>query len=502
MNRSAILLCLTTLLVACSTAPEPIKSTDESAYPATPPIFTNLPSTRPKTKVLTQFAAQTIQQYSQDGEITIKNNVKFPIRAQSELGTMKVDDVADVEIGTLIVSAPTTQAPYGLMRRVSSIVQNSDGTTSIETQEATLSDVIAGSDIKPGDIPEKIVSAPVEVSMMAVPPSKAMATQSLPKVLSLDDAKRLSQQGWDFFPVGSSKCSNSSSPENPIKRETCVGLKLWMTAQVDVGWWWAFPYLKGFGVWANGYVSADNSFNFVTEVSPQPKEYKMPGYNQRLVETPGPATVFWAGPIPIVLTPKIILDLTAEGSLNLQAGASVRASSSIPNISFGLGSEYDPVKYGFYCGNTVKNNAWGCQEINNTSEKFEQTRQNLLNWNQMSNPLSVSAEVYANASLNYTVSTKLQIGVYLYGIVGLAEELSPYIGPRLNLRTSVNSTDFKVKTQLDGGIYAGVKGRLYGGIDVLGFKLQGDIFPQGDVIPEQTLINFGQYCWTESRRTT
>ncbi|ANE43478.1 hypothetical protein SU48_06525 [Deinococcus puniceus] len=55
--------------------------------------------------MLTQFASQTIQQYSQDGEITIKKNIKFPIRAQSELGTMKIDDVADVEIGTLIVSA-------------------------------------------------------------------------------------------------------------------------------------------------------------------------------------------------------------------------------------------------------------------------------------------------------------------------------------------------------------------------------------------------------------
>jgi len=74
---------------------------------------------------------------------------------------MSVDEVDQVEPGTVIVSPPTDKAPYGVLRKVDSITENPDGTATVETSPATLAEAIAGSDLKPEDIQQTSYTVPV-----------------------------------------------------------------------------------------------------------------------------------------------------------------------------------------------------------------------------------------------------------------------------------------------------------------------------------------------------
>lgn len=474
------------------------KRTAPKDYPFTPPAYTGLPAKRPATKVLTDFAQKTIKDFSIDGKLTIDTRAVPPLRKQGELGTMSVDEVDQVEPGTVIVSPPTDKAPYGVLRKVDSITENPDGTATVETSPATLAEAIAGSDLKPEDIQQTSYTVPVNVSVLAVPKAGAPQNLTLPDYLTPESAQQLAPQ-WDFFPVDGGRCETpppAAMPLGIVNRSACIQLKLWMTVNVDIGWWFIFPYLKGFGAWANGWARVETSIAYNVQAPGLSQTVNLPGVSQTFLDTTGGVGVFWIGPIPVVVTPKVILQGGLSGTLSIQGNAGVAVSSSIPNVSFNLGTEQSPVQYGFYCGNTVANGYWGCKPVNNVAEKVEALRQQFTAWNPYSNPLALSGTASITTTLRYRANLSVQAGVYLYGTVGLAAALEPYAGPKITAGVEYNIQDpNQPVTRLRAGIYGGLDGRVMAGVNILGVSLSGDVIPQGAIVPETPLLPEFSRCW-------
>jgi hypothetical protein len=489
------------VLTACSSGDAPVlENQDSENYPSVPPAYTGLPANRPVTKVLTTFAQGTIERFSEDGSLVINTSAVPPLRVQGQLSTLKVDEVAKVAPGTVIVSPPTEKAPYGVLRKVKSVTKNPNGTTTVETTNATLAEAIAGSNLKPGDVKQTSFSMPLKV-MVAVPKNGAVVEQKLPDHLTPEMANQLAPQ-WNSDPIGtpSSSCKTSSVPLTPLPVGTmdqrgCIQVQLWLTVNIDIGWWFIFPYLQGFGAWANGFAKVDTGLDLNFRVPVEPlKPIALPGYKQTLIDDTNGIAVFWVGPIPVVVTPKTILEAGLRGTLNVTASAGATLTSSISNISFNLGTKEDPVQYGFYCGNTVTNGNWGCRGVDNTAEKIEALRQQFTNWNPTRNPLQLSASASLSTTLSYQAYLSLQEGIYLYGVVGLAASLEPYVGPKINATMDFNSQSNQVNTALTAGVYAGVIGRVFAGVDLLGIQLRGDIFNK-DLVPPTPILGEVKSCW-------
>jgi hypothetical protein len=135
------------LLASACTTEVPDTPQGWQPYPSAAPVETGLPAVRPKTKVLTKFASESITSMSADGTITLKANKVSPVRAASDLGTMKTDEPDKLEAGEIIVSAPTPEVPNGFMQKISDVTYDADGNAIIKTTQATLTEVIAGSDL-------------------------------------------------------------------------------------------------------------------------------------------------------------------------------------------------------------------------------------------------------------------------------------------------------------------------------------------------------------------
>ncbi len=492
------------VLAACSSGGTPVtENQDSENYPSVPPAYTGLPANRPVTKVLTTFAQGTIERFSEDGELVINTSIVPPLRVQGELSKLKVDEVAKVAPGTVIVSPPTEKAPYGVLRKIKSVTKNPNGTTTVETTNATLAEAIAGSNLKPGDVKKSSFSMPVEMSMIAVPKNGVVVEQKLPDHLTPEMAKQLAPQ-WDFFPIGTPDSSCPADVQVPLpplpvgtaNQHNCIQVKLWMTVNIDIGWWFIFPYLQGFGAWANGFAKVETGLTLnlnapIGQIDP----IKLPSPVQTLVDTPADVFVFWIGPIPVVIIPKVIVKTGLRGSLSLNASGGVSLNSSIPNVSFNLGDKENPVQYGFYCGNTVTNGNWGCRSVNNTAEKVNALRQQFTSWNPASNPLQLSASVSFSTTLSYEAYLSLQAGIYLYGVVGLAASLDPYVGPKITAGVEYNSQNNQPLTRFTAGVYAGAKGYISAGIDLLGIQLSGDIIPPTDLVPPISVLSEFRKCW-------
>lgn len=118
------------------------------AAPPTPEVATAPAPQSTQLKVLTQFASSTIEQLGSNGEITFSKPAQLPLRAQA-LEEMKLDDVTALTPGTIVASAPTATAPYGLLRRVLAVHTAGDKVT-LETEPATLEEALASGNFKPG----------------------------------------------------------------------------------------------------------------------------------------------------------------------------------------------------------------------------------------------------------------------------------------------------------------------------------------------------------------
>lgn len=506
MQKSLLFaLCLagTALLASCGNTPT---ETDSSAdYPSTPPAFTGLPANRPHTKVLTQFAANAVQSFGTDGRIVFDTKRSRPLRAAGELHRAKTDSPDTQAVGTILVSPPTAEAPYGFLRRITKVTTASDGSAVIETTEASLQEAIAGADIKPEEVTKSSIQVPVEVTLARTPKTPSN-THVLPERLPLSIAANNGVKPRFDIPIAESPsnyCKDESKPLGmgaTLNQSACVKVKLWATVDVNIGWWWIFPYLQGFGARLNGFANASLDADVSTlNITATPVKIQLPGqFDYTLVSTDFGTIAFWVGPIPVVITPQLKVSVGfGEGELALQGSASATIKSSIPSFDFSFGTAEKPVQFGFYCGNTIDNGNWGCIGINNVNEKLEDLRSQFSSWKPFSNPLSGSTAIGVNFDLSYRGKVGLEAGLYLYGALGLSAVVEPYIKPqiRIDVKFPGIPSATNARTEVYGGINGGVTGQIKAGVHLLFINFEQIIVKYDDLYPEKSLVTFIQSCW-------
>jgi hypothetical protein len=460
-------------------------------YPSTPPAFTGLPAKRPVTKVLTQFAADGVTEYQKNGNITYIATRSTPLRQKDELGTMKTDQLQQVAVGTILVSPPTLAAPYGFLRKVTDVIQNTDGTFTIETDEATLQEAIAGSDLKKNDLKTTTFKIPVDVVMSPKENRVLQPYSSSTKV----------KPRWEI-PIAQLPDSLCKPYERPIFNNAkvnftpCVKARIWATVDVNIGWWWIFPYLSGFGAKLNGYASAglNANVNALSVASNIGLEIPIDiSANFNIVSWLAPPFTVWLGPIPIVLTTQIDLGVDlGKITLSAQASATASITSSLSNFNFSLGSDTLPLEYGFYCGNTLNAGQWGCNGINNIPEKFNALTDQIRNWNPLSNPVIFNSGVSFNFGISYSAKARLSGAIALYGVLGMVGSIEPYINPNINVNVSPYPKG--VKVGLSAGATVGVSGYLDGFVNLVFLQQRFNIASFPNIVP-QTQINFLNHCW-------
>jgi hypothetical protein len=501
MNFTKTIITAATLLlgtlIACGNVENPV-SPEGFEYPSTPPAYTGLPKIRPVTKVFTQFAASGVTKFEENGKVFYNASRTAPIRMQGELGTVKTDQPEEVTLGTIIVSPPTEAAPYGFLRKVTSISKNADGSVIIETSEATLQEAIAGSNLKKEDLKTTKFKIPVEVVM--IPKGD--------RVLSpyTSQNKNLKPQfNVDIVELPDSLCpiyNHSLIGNAKVSFRPCVKAKLWATIDIDIGWWWIFPYLSGFGAKLNGFASAGISTNLNTLSAESGITLDIP-VNLDAGFTIGswmaPPFVIWLGPIPLVLTPQINLGAElANINVSVRSEASTNISTSLTNFSFNLGTLTKPLEYGFYCGNTVNSGQWGCRGINNVAEKFSEFTNQVSTWNPTSYPLMALSTSELAFELGFKAKVKLSGGIALYGVLGMVGSIEPYIRPQIRIIASPTTSG--IKTRINPRITLGVDGAINGFVNLLFLNAGFNIAKFNDVIP-QTNIDIFNSCWTGNTPT-
>jgi hypothetical protein len=480
-------------LVSCGTLIPPEPTGFE--YPGPPPEYTGLPKERPKAKVLTQFAASLIEQFDvQSGRIQIRKNRILPTRSTA-IHPMKVDDLETVEEGSILVSPPTENAPFGFMKKVESVTEEANGDLIIETAPATLSEVIAGSDLKPEDVQQTTMKVPVEVYVSA----DSVKTDKTGKYLDIEAYKGNKFKPQFDIPVAETpndmcqQATRTIVSGGGIKGTGCIKLKVWVTVDIDIGWWWIFPYLKGFGARASGFALANAKMELEQTVLdiqhkiPLPGDIKLPLFSNVVIPY-----VFFIGPIPIVITPTVGAEFFfGEGNITAQLETKATVTSDFAKWSLNLGTQEDPVYFGYYC-----HVGSHCENRNNWTTQYNRFKQNLLN--PPTNPIQGEISMRGSLTLSYKAGLSLSAGAYIYGVVGFDAKVQPYVRPSLNVSamTSVISTSpyvTKPRVSLSGGYGFGVTGKIDAGINLLFWQAQTNIM-EGTIYNE-TYQQLFALCW-------
>ncbi len=355
---------------------------------------------------------------------------------------------------------------YRFLRKVVNVVKNADGTVSIETSEATLQEAIAGSDLKKEDL--KITSFKVPVDVYMVP----QAGQTQPKIDPYTKKGRMTPQ-WDIGIISSGEnwCKPVTKPivgDATVKVSPCIKARIWASVDVDIGWWWIFPYLAGFGMKMNGAASAGidanvNALSFEREL-----KLELPtGMKVDIYSWSAPPVTVWLGPIPIVLTPQVSLGVEfGKITLSAKATATGTISTSLTKFNLALGSDSSPMQYGFYCGNTVSAAGnWGCRGINNIPEKIEALKTQLRDWKPLSNPVSVQSSSALTFGIDYDARAKIAGSLALYGVLGLSGSVEPYVKPSVGV--SIVPRNNGVRADLAASITTGLDGKIEGFVNLL-----------------------------------
>jgi hypothetical protein len=507
MMYTALSLVLLGGFIACGNVDPPPTQLGEFDYPSTPPAYTGLPDTRPQAKVLTQFAADGVTALLENGELRIKNNRSLPKRSHP-IHRAKIDSVANIQEGMILVSPPTEEAPFGFIKKVTK-VEVIGGETVFQTTEATLAEAVAGTEMSQSEAKSSQVKVPVDAYFqVSNPDGTSLDFNNLPKRLDPKAFKgRLTPQfDIDIIPAPQNSCRSESPitlPGGGLTASGCIRMRLWISVDVDLGWWWWFPYLQGFGSRVNGYFGTNFNMNLSTSFSQQ-LSIALPGdFKFTLVSTHLPTTVFWVGPIPIVITSGVAGELSFGGQFSASASVSATLRSSLTSFNFNFGSEYDPVRSGFYCGNTVANGYWGCRDDSNVTQKVTEFENQMKSWQPLQNPYAATLTGSANANLSYKAKLSLVAYVYLYGALGLDARVEPYVKPYFNTNISANAATGQPlsvpEVRLSGGINAGIDSSINGNVNLLFINLSAPIV-SGPLVPETELLRFLAICWKGDQR--
>lgn len=348
--------------------------TSQADTPAAPPLLAGGPAQAPgsaklpgKTRVLTSFAGGTLTHLSAEGTLTFERPMVLPVRAAG-VGAEQIDDVTELNPGDILVTAPTTTAPYGFMRKVEK-VEGSNGAIVVTTSPATLKDAIKGSGLPAGNykmtkaiqtdevIAESVVGEDGELVAQGLPAFGNEHTEagfySLPlpqqKLKSLGNVNVGS--GKHCFTIkltpGSDVLSKTSSARGCYEMNLAVTIDSSMGFEYNTNDDTVGPHLDRFSAKITGDISGNVDLSTGGAI-------KLTKVKTLLYDTIFTPVVFLIGDIPVVVIPAYTMSLSRNGTISGTMNASITTSAH-----GALGIEY--------------NNDNGWKGINELTGDFSQT---------------------------------------------------------------------------------------------------------------------------------
>jgi hypothetical protein len=423
--------CLVFALVSCNTT-----------TPTPTPEDPNKPH---KTVVLSSFAGSTLKTLSENGTKT-KLVFEVPeIMPMSTPAEMQIDDASQLEVGDIIVSAPTEEAPYGLMLKVEGIDEEGN-TIYIETSQASLEEAIAGSNLEEGDY--TLTSDPLTLENASLLYDPTIVNLNSPSLQSPDslytshqsDLSEFSPQwrgGYD--PPEQCFTKTLTDGTKTADARACVNFSAFVSfdIRVGVGWWGFIPRPRLDYLEAKTGGSVSGSINLSARNT-------MPIVNKKILlrRISLGVTTLWLGPMPVVITPVYDIYLNMNGQITVETSASTSLS-----MSGEIGIKYD--RFG-----------GGWSPIAQFNSNFS------------------APSFSSSATLNLQVSVAAnKLTFYLYGAVGPFAEVEPYV--KMNYQFLPRQ----------GTITAGIRGNVGVQVKVL-FIDQSYYIVRNNIVPEFTIARF------------
>ena len=371
---------ITTLLiflVACqsSQAPEPV-------------------IVREQTRVLDQAARAALLEVREDGTLVFKTSTALQSQA------------IDFKAGDVVVSEPSQAAPLGLLRKVVSISADPDdgGEIFVKTTQAQIGDAIQRGKLT---FKQELTQADLISDL-----------QSQGLVPSLDT--QAEGIGFTFDLVVLDKDGNSSTTNDRVVASGEVRIKPVIEVDLDLD--------CGF------LCISDNDIDFMAKVGvEETAKVKVEGkglLGANFDKTLPIATlnfgpkVFFIGPVPVVVTPKIVLELKFDGSVGIQISYEVTQT-----LTAVAGAKY-------------------VDDWENISE--------------LSADYSVGAteaESGVSVVLNAKAKIALRGELFFYGVIGPTVEIAPYA-----------KLDLMYPRDPFWKVFAGIEGNVGVRIDILGYS--------------------------------
>lgn len=345
----AIPLCLL-LLAACTQPPKPV----------TPTVI------RPEAKVLDAAARQALKEVRADGTL-----VFAPVAASS---TAQAINPKQFKPGDIIVSEPTPAAPYGLLRKV--VVPADDGgEVTVRTSQAQIGDAIqkgslrADYTLSAADLEEVVPAQGVQLSAV-----RSQEVKLFDRTISL---------------VVLDKDGNDKTTNDRVTAAGQISLEAGFKIDLDLD--------------CNYWCLYDNDLDFLGQVKAKlSTKIKISGEallgssikkTLPIANLNFKAKTFYIGLLPVVITPRIVLELRFDGSVGIKV--SYEAGQTLTAVA---GVKYD--------------DKW--QSISElTSEPF-------------AGP--VDASIGVAGALEAKVKAAARGELLLYGVIGPTLEIAPFIG--------------------------------------------------------------------------
>lgn len=355
---------LALLLAACSQSPAP-----------SPPVVV-----RPETRVLDPAMRQALSEVQPDGTLVFSGSVAF-------------------QAGNVLVSEPAPKAPNGLLRKVTAVERVGDKTL-VHTLQAQIGDalqkgkLVAERELRPSDLRSAVASQP-GVRPLA------------------DGGFRVGIDVVIYDADGDSK-----TQDDRVVASGEVRFKPVIKVELDLDC---------------GYLClADNDLDFMARIGvEQTATLKIAGKGAYGLKKTVPlatftfaSLTFFIGPVPVVITPEIALELRFDGTLGVRV--SYQASETFVAVA---GAKYD--------------DGW-----KNLSS---------LDLNFVAGPVDIPSPFVAAFEVKAMAALRGQL--MLYGVVGPTMEIAPYL--RLDLRYPRDPVWL---------LYGGIQGNVGIRVEVLGYS--------------------------------
>lgn len=361
------------------------------ATPPTPPPLTTV--VREETRVLTTSVRTSLLEAKPDGTLVFSS-----VAVAAAPGQVRTQDVnpSQLKSGDVIVSEPTTAAPFGLLRKVTGVVASPTGTISLTTTQARIGDAL-----KSGQLTVR---------------NRALTASDVQSVTPLAEGtvRPLADLNYAINVVLLDQDGNSATTNDQVRASGSINLKPSFDVDLSLDCGFACVY--------------DNDLDFLFKLSLE-ETAKLQivgkvGYGAsleksvfRLNFTP---IVFFIGPIPVVITPRLTLKIKLDGSIS--ANVDFQTTQTLTAVA---GVQY--------------NDGWD-------------------NLSSISNSFAASTATAA-LKMDATARAPLQAEFLLYGVVG------PTIGVAAKLKLDVAVPRDPV-WKLSGG----VEGTIGIKVDVLGYS--------------------------------